>query len=220
MIGRSLQESWCVLAISLAAFGISVRSQAGEDARAAGVEGIQGRLDFYAFYTRLDYDQPQEPVLLGQLPVNAALGGARHTGDTILYGFTDKSAASLAALARSWNHPAPVENVSGCESRGYDPSQRAYVLTATSLPIALNVSGSKDSPIHNPCFVVENWNRDSRARITIDGEEVRPGKALRQGVVYSPAGRRTLILFLDLQRESATNLIIREARNPNNVKQP
>ncbi len=142
---------------------------------------------------------------------HAALGGARHTGDTILYGFTDQSAASLASLAKSWNHPPPVENVRGCESKGYDHSQRAYVLAATAKPISLTLSGSKDSPIHNPCFVIENWDSEAKARVTIDGMEVQPGKALRQGVVYSPAGRRTKILFLDLQSESPTDLIIREA---------
>ena len=42
---------------------------------------------------------------------HAALGGARPTGSTIIHGFTDQPAASLAALAKSWNHPPAVEDV-------------------------------------------------------------------------------------------------------------
>jgi hypothetical protein len=80
--------------------------------------------------------------------------------------------------------------------------------------MALTLSGSKDSPIHNPCFFIEDWTSESDAHVRIDGEEVRPGKTCRQGIIYSPAGRRSLILFLDLQRESATDLSIRETPNP------
>jgi hypothetical protein len=145
---------------------------------------------------------------------HAALGGASHTGDTILYGFTDQPAASLVSLARSWNHPPAVENVRGGESQGYDRSQRAYVLAATAKPISLTLSGSKDSPIHHPCFVIENWDSEAEARVTIDGKEVKPGKAFRQGAVYNSAGRRTMILFLDLESESPTELIVREAPHP------
>ncbi|MCF7731458.1 MAG: hypothetical protein K9N23_07215, partial [Akkermansiaceae bacterium] len=49
-------------------------------------------------------------------------GGGDPTGNLILYGFTDQPAASLA---RSWNRPPAIDQAAGCESKGYDRSQRA-----------------------------------------------------------------------------------------------
>jgi hypothetical protein len=144
---------------------------------------------------------------------HAALGGADRTGSMILHGFTDQPAASLAALAKSWNRPAAVEDVRNGESQGYDRTQRAYVLTATDRPVSLTLRGSKDSPIHNPCFVIGNWDRAAAARVMIDGKEVAPGKALRQGVVRTPTGGTTMILYLDLQSESPARFQIREAES-------
>ena len=37
----------------------------------AAEKSAQAPTDFYAYYTRLDYQQPQDPALLGQIPVNA-----------------------------------------------------------------------------------------------------------------------------------------------------
>lgn len=48
------------LALCLAVCGLGVTTRA-EDTH-----------QFYVFYTRLDYDQPQDPALLGQIPVSAA----------------------------------------------------------------------------------------------------------------------------------------------------
>jgi hypothetical protein len=50
----------CFLAVFLAICGVCIALHA------------ENKVSFYAFYTRLDYDQPQDPALLGQIPVNAA----------------------------------------------------------------------------------------------------------------------------------------------------
>lgn len=142
---------------------------------------------------------------------HAALGGAGRTGDTILYGFTDRPTATLAALARSWNHPPNIESAQGCESKGYDHTQRAYVLAAAAKPLSLTLAGSKDSPIHNPSFVIENWDSKAEARVMLNGKPVMPGKAFRQGVVRTPTGGGILILYLQLQSEAPAKLEIREA---------
>jgi hypothetical protein len=144
---------------------------------------------------------------------HAALGGANNTGDTILYGFTDQPAASLAPLARSWNHPPNVEKVGGGESQGYDPTQRAYVLTATAKPISLTLDGSKESPVYNPCFVIENWDSDAEAQVTINGKPLKPGKNFRQGVVQNLSGGNAMILYLDRQSETPIQLEVREVVN-------
>jgi hypothetical protein len=75
------------------------------------------------------------------------------------------------------------------------------------------LGGSKDSPIHNPCFVIENWDSAAAARVTIDGKEVAPGKAFRQGVVRTPTGGTTMILYFDRRSESPARFEIREAKS-------
>jgi len=129
---------------------------------------------------------------------HAALGGASRTGKFILYGFTDQAVTSLTSLAKSWNHPPAVAGAAGCESRGYDPSQRAYVLAATGRPISFTLQGSADTPVLNPCFVIEHWDSDSAARVKIDGRAVPPGPRFRHGIARDTGGRRTMVIWLEL----------------------
>jgi hypothetical protein len=143
---------------------------------------------------------------------HAALGGARRIGKSVLYGFTDRAVTSLTALARSWNRPPAVVGAAGCESEGYDPTQRAYVLAAAGRPISFTLRGSSDSPVVNPCFVIEHWDGDSAARVTIDGRAVPPGPKLRQGIVRDTAGRRTMVIWLDLESASDVNVIVEGAK--------
>ena len=144
---------------------------------------------------------------------HAALGDADGTGNLIIYGFTDQPASSLVSLARSWNQPPTLDKAQGCESKGYDQAQRAYRLAAKAKPISFTLRGSKDSPIHNPCFVIENWDSDRGSRVTINGKEVKVGKTFRQGIVRDTDGRRTMIIWLELESTSSTELGISEARN-------
>lgn len=139
---------------------------------------------------------------------HAALGGARRIGKSILYGFTDQAVTSLTALARSWNRPPAVAGAAGCESRGYDPSQRAYVLAATGRPISFTLQGSADIPVVNPCFVIEHWDSDLAARVTINGQAVPPGPGIRQGIVRDAGGRQTMVIWLELESVSDTEVMV------------
>jgi hypothetical protein len=133
---------------------------------------------------------------------HAALGGASGMGKSILYGFTDRAVTDLTALARSWNRPPAVSGTAGCESKGYDPTQRAYVLAAAGRPISFTLRGSPDTPVVNPCFVIERWDSDSAARVTIDGRVVPAGPRFRQGIVHDTAGRPTMVIWLELDSVS------------------
>jgi len=143
---------------------------------------------------------------------HAALGGADNCGEFIMYGFTDQPAASLAVLARSWNNPPKIDNPKGCDSKGYDQAQRAYVLAATAKPISFTLNGSKDSPICNPCFVLSNWDSDAAAAVTVNGSRVKAGKAFRQGIVRDTAGKRQMIIWLEL--ESARPIEVKISESP------
>lgn len=141
---------------------------------------------------------------------HAAIGGADPTGNLILYGFTDQPATGLIPLAKSWNRPPTIDNTAGCESKGYEPSQRAYMLTATSMPISFTLNGTRDTPIHHPCFVVEHWDSDTAAQVTINGKAIKSGKGFRQGIVRDTQGRRSMIVWLDIESTTAVAVGIRE----------
>jgi len=139
---------------------------------------------------------------------HAALGGAERTGRFILYGFTDQPVESLVTLAKSWNHPPAIANTAGCESKGYDPSQRAYVLAATGRAISFTLQGSTDTPVLNPCFVIKRWDSGAAARVAIDGKPVQPGRTLRQGIFRDTDGRPNLAIWLELESASAIPVTI------------
>ena len=139
---------------------------------------------------------------------HAALGGASKTGNLIMHGFTDQSVTKLVPLAKSWQHPPTITRATGCESKGYDPSQRAYALVATDGPISFTLQGSTDTPVHNPCLVIEHWGADMAARVSINGKAVPPGTAFRQGIVRDTDGRQNLIIWLELDCASVVQLEI------------
>lgn len=102
-----------------------------------------------------------------------------------LYGLTEKPAAELAILARSWNSPAPAKVIGdGFESEGYDMNQRAYMIrnkkTAGKQMLQITLEGSENSPILNPAFVIENWDGGEIA-IKMDGKNIARGNNFRVG---------------------------------------
>ena len=92
----------------------------------------------------------------------------------MLNGMTDKKTADLALLARSWVMPPDLNITSpGYRSDGYDPSQRAYVITADKDAAALKftIAASKDHPIANLPLLIKNWG-PGQAVLTINGKSV------------------------------------------------
>jgi len=140
---------------------------------------------------------------------HAALGGADDCGETILYGFTDKPAGTLATLGRSWNNPPTIDKLQGCRDAAYDPAQRAYRMTATAAGVSFALEASKDSPICNPCFVIEGWRDDAKASVTVNGRAVEPGKAFRQGIVRDGEGKPVMVIYLELQSTAPAEFTIK-----------
>jgi hypothetical protein len=139
---------------------------------------------------------------------HAALGGSKEEGNFIMYGFTNKPVIGLLPLAKSWNHPPAIADAAGCESKGYDQLQRAYLLDAKGQTISVTLQGSGFSPVFNPCFVIRNWNSNSAAKIKIEGKSVQPGRAFRQGIVRDSDGRQKMVIWLELRSESDVQMTI------------
>ena len=133
----------------------------------------------------------------------------------MLHGMSDKLASDLVPLARSWEMPPPLI-ITGSDFTGgdYDKSQRAYVIERIS-PEATNVEltlqGSSDSPIVNPCLVIENWWDAADATLIIDGQTVDPGPDFRQGIEHSADGVCSLVVWIKKESTTHTNVKISRA---------
>jgi hypothetical protein len=134
------------------------------------------------------------------------------TSDSItkimLDGLTNRPAADLAVLARSWAWPPPAQVVEGAySSKGYDPAQRAFMFQrqrAGSPPLHLVFQASARSPLLNPALVVEGWG-DAVPALTVNGKPAAWGKDARYGLVSKLEGT-TLVVWLRLEAESETSI--------------
>ncbi len=131
----------------------------------------------------------------------------------MLCGLTEKSVIQLLPLAKSWLAPPELKlKTVALQSQGYDPTQRAYVLTCkkTGKPavIEFELPASDESPVINPAFIIKNWG-EAQARLNINGKTIKPGKNFRFGHSHTLEGC-DLIVWLKI--ESTDKLKISLAR--------
>ena len=108
----------------------------------------------------------------------------------MLNGMTEKPAGGLVPLARSWLYAPELTlkktlfGESQFTSQGYDPTQRAYMLSCKKphkpSKLELRLAASENSPVVNPAFVVQDWGRVGAA-LKVNGKTVKRGKDLRFG---------------------------------------
>jgi hypothetical protein len=133
----------------------------------------------------------------------------------LLAGLTTKSPAELLPLANSWISPPGLEVAGeGFRSDGYDPAQRAFVVTrdAVAVPAALDLTfqASDDSPLVNPAVVIRNWS-GKNVQIMIDGKAVAAGKDLRMGFVEK-LDATDLVVFIQAQSNKPMKVRVAPAR--------
>ena len=119
--------------------------------------------------------------------------------DYLMYGFSNEPASTLLSLAGSWNNPPGVKDTVGVICNGYQPQQRAYLMTATSQNLSFELVGSEKNPIINPCFVICNWGQKD-AGLKINGQEIRRGDSFRYGHRRTAEG---VDLIVWIKKESA-----------------
>ena len=128
---------------------------------------------------------------------------SRHVEDggfewvAMLYGATFDDAAKLVPLARSWIRPAELQVVRGAvENRGYDLSQRAYLLRCSRDSacgdLSLELRADQDSPLVNALLVLEGWG-DGAVDVSVDSRRLEPGRELRTGYRRSLDGTDLLV---------------------------
>ena len=121
----------------------------------------------------------------------------------MLNGMTrEQDVKTLVSLARYWENP-PLMRVSDYGYSGglFDKSQKAYLIDKRvdwvekrvnrdnkKFPdkkpdtVTLKAYASQESPFINPCFVINSWPNDARAKLLINDKEIEEGKDFRQGM--------------------------------------
>lgn len=153
----------------------------------------------------------------------------------LLNGMTEsKDVSTLIPLTKYWEN-APVIDVSGYgfSDAVFDKSQKAYkierriswidelvnrdddkMVNGKADKVELKVLASVDSPIINPCIVINNWPEDTKAKLFIDGKEILEGKNFRQGIEKEYENWETessLILWFSYKSEKEVSLTIEMA---------
>lgn len=129
----------------------------------------------------------------------------------LMQGLTTKSAAELVPMAKSWLSAPSLEiGGAGFESRGYDQTQRAFVIvreTAAPAPqLRLSLHATSESPLINPAFVIKNWG-DSEPKLRVDGKPASRGVDVRYGFVPTLEGN-DLVVWLRMESTKPTSVEI------------
>jgi hypothetical protein len=142
---------------------------------------------------------------------HSSLSWGNPNGEAALYGLTNKDPQTLVALARSWNYPAELKiDDAGWKNKGYDYTQRAYVLETNASPgsIDITLEASKTSPVVNPAFVLENWSAGNLS-LELDGKSIPEGKTFRYGVEYNVNGNPVMVIWIKYQTEKPVKIILK-----------
>jgi hypothetical protein len=118
----------------------------------------------------------------------------------MLNGLTDKDPKWLVALTKSWSNAPQLKIKSGnFESNGYEPAEKAYKLKCKKAgeptELSLSIDASKDSPLINPAFVIEDWGTRDIVMKNSDGTVVQPGKDFRVGHRKSAGSADAIVWF-------------------------
>ena len=128
----------------------------------------------------------------------AANDCAPEYGSLILYGFTDQKIDAIVPHARSWQTPPAVVGTSGAESKGYNKVHKSFDFRAGGGDISFSIDASEESPVINPCFMVQNWGSEALAKLSINGETIEAGPNLRQGIIRDVDGTLCLLIWTEV----------------------
>ena len=131
-------------------------------------------------------------------------------------GMLDKSPKELIPLAASWLKPPGVTSVRGCESEGYDKTERAFKVNAVEEDMVLRVDATEENPIVNPCFVIKNWAEQSPASLSVNGKAMTSGPDVRQGIVRDTDGTWTMVVWFKLEATDPVEFVFESNTVGNN----
>lgn len=132
---------------------------------------------------------------------HSALGVADNltqTGNTLIYGLSNKPAEALIPIAKSWNYPPQLKMKQGGNTLGFDKKQRAYILQGNKEELVFELNAGDENPLVNPCFVVKGWGK--KASVSVNGRKLSIDK-FRQGLERDTNGKLQLVVWLMLEEK-------------------
>ncbi len=131
-----------------------------------------------------------------------------------IYGMTNKPAASLAKLARSWIYPAELK-IKGKNfvSEGYNFRERAYVVNCEKAGsnFECKLEASEESPLVNPAFIIKGWGAEN-AVLELNGEKIKRGKDFRFGHRHELQGS-DLVVWIKTESTKPVRLSLLSEKN-------
>lgn len=76
--------------------------------------------------------------------------------------------------------------------------------------MSFTLNGSEETPVHNPCCVIENWTSEHKCRLVLNDMEMGPGKSFRQGLTRDADGTMTLVVWVEFESVSTVRLVIED----------
>lgn len=145
---------------------------------------------------------------------NSALGDRPFQEKLLMEGMTRSNPNELAQLARSWLLAPSIETIADCRDAAYDPSQRAYVLSATGAAPEFRIAASQAHPMANACVVVKNWPSGNIAEVHASGLAERNPISPRQGIERDPDGKPILVVWLPCQSTNQLTIKLSAVARP------
>ena len=134
----------------------------------------------------------------------------------MMEGMLNQEPVELIPLAASWITPPAVTPLQGCESEGFDRTQRAFVVNAVEEDMSLRVEASAEKPIVNPCFVIKNWAQNSPASLAVNGKAMTSGPDVRQGIIRDTNGGWTMVVWFKMEATDPVDFVFENNTVGNN----
>jgi hypothetical protein len=140
-----------------------------------------------------------------------AIGANDYTpefGSMVHYGFTDQPIETLIPVAKFWQNPPEVEDVTGAKSMGFSKDDKSFIFKLEEKKMSFRIDASKDGPVINPCFVIKQWPEKTGAVIKVDGTVRKQGKKVREGFARCHAGHLAKVIWLEMNSEKPISVEI------------
>ena len=143
--------------------------------------------------------------------------GSNFASRVLLTGMENLNNTELARLANSWDNHANLTTVTGATNNGYNKAERAFILNASQSTIAFTINASAANPVHNPAFVIKNWNSQQAATLKVNGVTQTNIEEFKQGIFTDTDGTETLVIWVDMVSETPLNIEISEISAGTNI---
>ena len=127
----------------------------------------------------------------------------------MLVGITDQTIDDVIGLAKSWtNAPDFVHASDVILNAMYNQEEKAYVLNLSepTNELLFEIHASKESPLNNPAFVINNWG-DADILMSVNGEPLERGEVFRYGY-RQQLETADLIIWLKKESEETNEIRI------------